>query len=58
MTRKVIDGVLVEASAYGDDYLVFYSAYPKGGRGVVDNDRMKGRVGRRIPRDTSGWEVL
>lgn len=57
-TRKVIDGVLVEASAYGEDYSVFFSAYPKGGRGVVDNDRMKGRVGRRIPRDTSGWEVL
>ena len=56
-TRKVIEGVLVEVSDYGNDYSVFFSAYPAGGRGVIYNDKIGKSIEKRIPRDTTGWEV-
>ena len=57
LTRKIIDGVLVEVSAYGDGHSVFFSAFPRGGRGVIYNDKIKDRVRKRITQDTTGWEV-
>lgn len=58
--RRVVDGVMVEVSAYGEDFGVFRSYYPMGGDGVIFNDRAEGPI--QVPLDLSrlseeGWRL-
>lgn len=41
---KIVDGVLLEVSAYGKNYRNFRAATPKAGEKVVYNTRTGGRV--------------
>ncbi|WP_311777803.1 EndoU domain-containing protein [Trueperella abortisuis] len=55
--RRVIDGILVEVSAYGKNHESFRAYFPVGGRGVVYNENDGQRSQKRIPRDLEKWEV-
>lgn len=60
--RRVIDGVLVEVSAFdsasGASGLEFRNYHAVGGRGVFFNHRRGGRSQKRIPRLTEEWKVM
>ncbi|MCM3907599.1 EndoU domain-containing protein [Trueperella bernardiae] len=60
--RRVIDGVLVEVSAFdsasGASGLEFRNYHAVGGRGVFFNHRRGGRSQKRIPRLTEEWKVI
>ncbi|MGV4377941.1 VG15 protein [Trueperella pyogenes] len=56
--RRVIDGVLVEVSAYGFGYKDFRAYFTVGGRGVFYNESDGSRLQKRIPKDAKKWEVL
>lgn len=56
-TRRVIDGVLVEVSAYGTGYTNYRAYFAVGGRGVLYNDKSGNRTQKRIPKISDDWEV-
>ena len=51
--RKIINGVLIEVSAYGEDYSNFRAAFPVAGNMVFENT-INGRIAREID---ESWEV-
>lgn len=55
--RRVIDGVLVEVSAYGKDHENFRAYFPAGGRGLIYNQAGGERLQKRIPRNAEKWEL-
>lgn len=56
--RRVFDGVLIEVTAYGDDYSTFRSYHPIGGRDVFYNKEDGTRSQKRIPRSADKWEII